>query len=689
MTLFAELLGEKRALTGRDLEVLAGALDDPSLTGVRVTPEKSISHSAVAQAAQVIASTAAMLPCILYERRGEDRERATGHRLYRTLHDRPNPEVNRGPFVRAQYLSKLLWGARYAEIELSAAGEPLWLWHLPPSSVTPRRIYKRLGSGLTSNPDEATPEDRRRGGSLFYEVAGTARGSVFLPASKVFAVVDHLSWDGITPVSRIRAVLEPIALGLAAQETASALMGNNATPGGVIKRPREAPPLSPMGERALLASFEKSHRGTRKSGRLAVLQEGAEFEAITLKPADAQLLEILNLSILQVAHVFNMPPYFLGHQGASNTYSNVEAEWQKLITQTLQPHLTDDEQEIAAKLLTEAERPRFYAEHELKALLRGDSKTRAEIYKLFLESGTMTPNHVARAENLPPIPADQGGDTYRLALNFGPAGGLLDAEPAGAEHRADPALETRDGAEIRARNSAQARQRLQAAYQRLFASAAARLVRRELARLAAILARTLEKGEPPECFVAEAEELYTELAPLASRELQPIFASYAELIQAEIAKEVGGDGEISAELERFVGSYTRRAVERQHQVSIERLRELADGEDPLGAIVADLEEWPESRPQQFGARETVRSGGAFARAAYVAAGIVTMRWFAVGTSCPLCSSLHGRRVGAQQPFLATGDRVDPGEEGTAPLTASHPIFHPPLHGGCDCLVIAG
>jgi hypothetical protein len=57
----------------------------------------------------------------------------------------------------------------------------------------------------------------------------------------------------------------------------------------------------------------------------------------------------------------------------------------------------------------------LYVEFNLNNLLRGDAKTRAELYASARQWGWMSPNDIRRLENMNPIP---NGDTYSSPLNM-------------------------------------------------------------------------------------------------------------------------------------------------------------------------------------------------------------------------------------------------------------------------------
>jgi phage portal protein BeeE len=77
------------------------------------------------------------------------------------------------------------------------------------------------------------------------------------------------------------------------------------------------------------------------------------------------------------------------------------------------------EQEIAMKLVSEAERETIFAEFLVDGLLRGDIKSRYEAYNIGRNGGWLSANDIRRLENMNDI---NSGDVYLVPLNMTPAG---------------------------------------------------------------------------------------------------------------------------------------------------------------------------------------------------------------------------------------------------------------------------
>jgi HK97 family phage portal protein len=213
---------------------------------------------------------------------------------------------------------------------------------------------------------------------------------------------------GLSPVQQCR-----VALGLSQQlaEHAASFMANGAMPGGLLRLDHFGVPAPgvarPEGEaqggdlEALRDAWSAQHAGVRNAHRIAVVSGEVSFTPLSMPMEDAQFLEQRKLSAVEVARVFRVPPHIIGaSSGDSLTYSTVESQALDFVKFSLRPWLVAIEQAFSAD--RDLFPPGAYCEFLVDALLRADSKTRAEVYTAALDpiSGWMTRAEVRRLENL-------------------------------------------------------------------------------------------------------------------------------------------------------------------------------------------------------------------------------------------------------------------------------------------------
>lgn len=348
------------------------------LSATSVTPTTAQGVSTVYACVQAIAETTASLPLILF-RRGDDgdRERASDHPLYRVLHDMANPEQTALEFREYMMACVMLRGNAFARIVRGWDGQVRELWPLNPDSVT----VQRTASGLVY--------DYTKDGVL-----------TRLLSHEVLHLRHRLGDDGVMGVSPIQAARGVIELAQAEQDHGRNTFTNGAKLLGVLKFPGK---LKPEQRQAIATSWSSQHAGGSNSGRTAILEEGVDFQSVSMTLEDSEWIAARQFSVEEVCRLFRVPPTIVGDLRHGN-YSNSMELARQFVTMSLRRHLVAWEQAIAKQLLTEAGRRVYFAEHQVEGLLRGDSANRAAFYSSGIASGWMLPSEARRLENLPTIP---------------------------------------------------------------------------------------------------------------------------------------------------------------------------------------------------------------------------------------------------------------------------------------------
>lgn len=339
-----------------------------------VTPATAQGVSAVYACVQAISETTASLPLILFKRNGDDRERASDHPLYRVLHDQANPEQTALEAREYMQACVLLRGNAFARIVRGWDGQVRELWPLNPDNVQ----VQRTSSGLVY--------DYTKDGVL-----------TRLLAHEVLHLRHRLGDDGVMGVSPIAAARGVVELAQAENEHGRNTFTNGAKLLGVLKFPGR---LKAEQRANIRESWASQHAGGSNAGRTAVLEEGVDFQALSMTLEDASWIEARKHSVIEVCRLFRCPPLIVQSMESAN-YSNSVELARQFVTMTLRRHLIAWEQAIAAKCLTDAGRRVYFAEHQVEGLLRGDSVNRAQFYASAIESGWMKPSYAARLENMP------------------------------------------------------------------------------------------------------------------------------------------------------------------------------------------------------------------------------------------------------------------------------------------------
>ncbi|CEN25135.1 phage portal protein [[Clostridium] sordellii] len=99
----------------------------------------------------------------------------------------------------------------------------------------------------------------------------------------------------------------------------------------------------------------------------------------------------------QIASVFNINPYMIGHDGTSNTYSNIENQNIQYLQQTLMPLIISWEEQLI-KLFPK--NSPLSVKFNYESLLRADSSSRANRLKTLVDAKIMTIEEARKIEGL-------------------------------------------------------------------------------------------------------------------------------------------------------------------------------------------------------------------------------------------------------------------------------------------------
>lgn len=389
MKFFDRLFGRKAT---PDQIVRAYLQGQSSASGMAVNEETAYNAAAVYSCVRVIAETVGSLPLNVYERLPNGgKQKATAHPLWQLLTSQPNGWQTAFEFREMLQSHLLLRGNAYALI--TWVGESVAKELIP---LHPDRVE------VVQRPDF----------SLVYKVARKSGGPIEIPQDEMLHI-RGLSSDGVTGRSPLEDARDAIGLALAVQRYGARMFKNDATPGMVLTIPGK---LSKEAQATLREQWDALQSGADNSRRTAVLTEGLKAERITMTAEDAQFLETRKFSRSEIAGLFRVPPHMIGDLERA-TFGNIEHQSIEFVTHCIRPWLVRWEQALSAALFTYP--GKYFPEHNVDALLRGDLKSRYDAYAIGRTNGWLSANEIRELERMNPI---EGGDSYLEPMNMRPQG---------------------------------------------------------------------------------------------------------------------------------------------------------------------------------------------------------------------------------------------------------------------------
>lgn len=366
---------------------------EQSDSGILMNVQRALSYAPVFQAVSVLGGDIGQLPLDLIKRVSErNKVKAREHHAFGIMRNQSNPFMSAATFRETMMLHALLTGNGVAEIQRDGRGRPVWLWPLVPHNTSVEIVDGQLW--YLTRIGEETVQRRLRPENVLH--------------------IRNFGWEGIWGQSTIDVAKNSWGLGLAGEKYANRYFKNNGRPSGVVKHPGK---LNDTAYNRLKRDWRDTHEGLDNAARVAILEEGAEYQATAFNQRESQWVESREKQREEVAGWFGLPPSKLGVLHESN-FSNMVEQARAYFATGLRRWQIKWQDESNWKLLTKKERETYFYEFNNDALLQADTKTRYEAYTSGLGGHPfLQVNEVRGKENLDSV---EGGDVIPEPLNMNP-----------------------------------------------------------------------------------------------------------------------------------------------------------------------------------------------------------------------------------------------------------------------------
>ncbi len=375
-----------------------------------------VANSAVFACVTLIASDVAKMRLKLVEETSPGIWTEIENPAFSPVLRKPNRYQNRIQFFYWWMASKLLHGNTYVLKQRDNRNVVVGLYILDPTRCRP----------LVA-PD----------GSVYYELktdnlSGLKDEIVIVPADEVIHDVGHPLFHPLVGVSPLYACGTAALQGLRIQNNSSQFFANGSKPGGVLTAPG---PISQETASRVKTYWDENFTG-ENMGKVAVLGDGLKYEAMSVTAKDAELVEQLKWTGLDICTAYRVPAYKVGI-GPAPSYNNVEALDTQYYSQRLQFDIESIElilDEGLGLAPNRIEGRRLGVEFELDDLLRMDTAALITAEKAAM--GIKTIDESRQRLGLPPI---KGGSTVYLQHQDYPIEVIFDRKDLGQPATVTPA----------------------------------------------------------------------------------------------------------------------------------------------------------------------------------------------------------------------------------------------------------
>lgn len=321
---FSSKASEARTLT--TLQLQGRAISSPA--NYETFSRVGYSRNAIVfKCVHLVANACAGIELELYSKKNSTRKKKTAienHPLLDLLHT-PNPMQSGFSFIEALVAYRLITGNSFIEsVKGSNNAPPDELWVLRPDRM-------KIVAGKNGYPAAYT-----------YSVSGmTKTWPVDFVTMKAPVLHMHTfnplnDWFGLSP---LEAAMFALDSSNAANDWNLSMLQNKATPSGVlqVKESRGNPrgEISELQYKRIKDEFESGSAGTRNAHRPLILEGGLEWQQISLSPAEMDFINSKQMSAIELASVYGVPPEMLGL--GVKTYNNYKEARQAFYEDTVLP----------------------------------------------------------------------------------------------------------------------------------------------------------------------------------------------------------------------------------------------------------------------------------------------------------------------------------------------------------------
>lgn len=365
-----------------------GAIYSIFSTGTAITEEEAMRIPSVVFCVELISGSIAQLPIYLYKEndKGEVEKVPNDRRVF-LLNNEPNSMLNGYNFKKKVVKDYLFYGASYTKMDKARNS----VLEVHPFDMRNVQVTKYVSDGYKYSADVKL---------MTYGHDGQGLERTFQPYELITVLRD--SEDGITS----RGVLEQggklLQLALNEVEYSNNILKNGALPIGVLQTANK---ISDQAMKRLKLGWESLYSGAKNAGKTVILEEGLEYNPISLKPNDLQMVDSKKITISDISRLFNVPESMLNAD--ANKYASNEQNNLHFLQYTLAPILIAFETALDKSLLLEEEKEQgYYFRFDVSEILRTTEKEKIESITEALTKGLWSLNESRGKLDLPKLDED-------------------------------------------------------------------------------------------------------------------------------------------------------------------------------------------------------------------------------------------------------------------------------------------
>ncbi|RKD84133.1 HK97 family phage portal protein, partial [Sinobaca qinghaiensis] len=353
--------------------------------GKLASEEEAMKIPAVAAAIELISSSIAQLPVYLYKvDENNEIERVTDDKRTFLLNDEPNELMNGHNLKKSMIRDYLFHGAAYTKTE-KFRNNFLALYRIPIKNASVTK-YRQNGYKETAVIN------------LQHDTGGEMHE--FEPEELIRVLRN--SGDGVTGEGILNTNSDIIKLAIDEMNYTKGILKNGALPLGILNVQSK---LTGKAVDKLRDSFQNIYGGAGNSGKTIVLEDGVEYQSVSLNPNDLELTSSKKNTMSEICRIFNIPESMLNSD--ANKYASNEQNNIYFLQHCLSPIITSIEAAYNKSMLLESEkRQGYYFRFDVSEMLRTTEKEKVASVVAAVNGGLYSINEGRRVLDRPNIRDD-------------------------------------------------------------------------------------------------------------------------------------------------------------------------------------------------------------------------------------------------------------------------------------------
>lgn len=344
----------------------------------------ALNLSAVYRCVEVITNGVASLPVKLYRVDGDGYKHQLDNDLSYVLSKRPSEKMNSFTFYKLLVKDILMSGNAYALIKRDGNGKVIGLNYVPAGLVSPIDRIDHIEYMVTGMKPTVHQKD-------------------------IIHLMNY-SDNGVFGVSVLTYARRTLGIADGGEKSAENFYKSGSCTSGFLKF--DGPSSGKQREEILSAWNQATGGPNTGPNGIAVLPANVNYTQLSVDPADAQLLESREFSVIEICRFFGVSPWKCFDLTKSN-YNNSEMAELSFLNDTLRPLLTKIEIELETKLFPGM--TGYDIKFDVNEMLRTDQKSHAEYLTKMFNLGVLSPNEIRKELDMEEI---EGGNIHVAQINL-------------------------------------------------------------------------------------------------------------------------------------------------------------------------------------------------------------------------------------------------------------------------------